>query len=315
MPINRKLIRLGKASLAVTLPAKWLRKHNLGEGDSVYIEDKEECLEVLPRPRELQYATQVAQVEIEPGEEGSAERIIISYYSAGYTGMRISFTKKTNKTLLKETIRRSLLRLIGLETFEEGEDYILLQMVADTSTMSIEKILSRMELLLKNNLRDLEDYIHTGQALHLKNIIERDEELDKFYFLLSRQITLSLKSSSYAEKVGIAQRPLLLPYFTYAKTLERMGDIFVSMARILLKGKEVTEEQVDLIKRAIEYGMTAFKKGDKNSKKELGKLYSSFFTRHQGHNLVGYLIGNMLSLSLDLLESRADLEALTPTQK
>jgi len=66
---------------------------------------------------------------------------------------------------------------------------------------------------------------------YLKSIIERDEELDKFYFLLSRQVALSLKSSSYAEKVGIPQRPLLLPYFNYAKTLERLGDVFVSLAK------------------------------------------------------------------------------------
>ncbi|AJB41173.1 MAG: phosphate uptake regulator PhoU [Thermofilum sp.] len=315
MPLARKLIRLGKASLAVTLPSKWLKKHDLKEGQDVYIEDRDDYLEIWPKPREAEEIKQEAQVEIEPGEEKSAERIIISYYSAGYTSIRISYPKKTNKTLLKENIRRSLLRLVGLEAFEEEENYFLLQMIADTSTISIEKIISRMELLLKNNLRDLEEYARTGHMQYLKSIIERDEELDKFYFLLSRQVALSLKSSSYAEKVGIPQRPLLLPYFNYAKTLERLGDVFVSLARILQRGQTVTEEQVEIIKKAVTCGINAFQRGDKVSKKELGKLYSSFFTQGKELTLITYLIGNVLSLSLDLLEARVDFEALTPVQK
>lgn len=107
MPLARKLIRLGKASLAVTLPSKWLKKHDLKEGQDIYIEDRDEYLEIWPKPREAEEIKQDAQVEIEPGEEKSAERIIISYYSAGYTSIRISYPKKTNKTLLKKILEEA----------------------------------------------------------------------------------------------------------------------------------------------------------------------------------------------------------------
>ena len=212
-------------------------------------------------------------------------------------------------------MKKSLLRLIGLEEFEEEEGYFLLQMIADTSNLSIDKIVSRMELLLKNNLRDLKEYTRIGQSVYLESIIERDEEIDKLYFLLSRQVTLSLKDSSYAEKIGIPQRAFLLPYFNYAKTLERLGDVFVSLARILQRGYSITEEQVELLEKAITCGITAFQRGDKSSKKELGKLYSSFFTQREELDLVGYLVGNTISLALDLLEARVDLEALLSVRK
>lgn len=310
MAYARKLIRLGKSSLAVTLPSKWLKRHSLREGDVVYLEEREEGLLVAPGLREQRERLEQARVELAPGEEESAERMIISFYQAGYSEIRIVYSGGRMPAGLLSQVRGSLARLVGLEVFEEGENYVQLQMVADTSTMSLERILSRMEILVKNDVRDLEDYYEEKDSSYLRSVVERDVELDKFYFLLSRQVALSLKSSSYAEKIGVKSRPLLLPYFNYGKTLERVGDVLVSIARALLAGESIAKSHLHTARRAVENGINVFRTGDKASKSSLVNLYSRYFSTTHRQSLVDYLVGNLLSLSLDMLESRIDLEAL-----
>ncbi|PLJ77976.1 MAG: hypothetical protein B7L53_02805 [Thermofilum sp. NZ13] len=303
----RRLVRLGKSSLSVTLPRRWVEKNNLKEGDTVFVEDYDTHLLITPaRPRE-EFREEVKVLEATHGDEDSVERMIIALYQAGYASIKVVSRSGRVTPELRETIRRTLKRLVGLEVFEEGSDYILLQMIADASTVEIPKVLSRMEVLILNSIKDLEEFAATGDTSYLKDIIERDEEIDKFYFLLSRQVALSIMYSWYSSKVGVQDRTLLMPLFNYGKTLERVGDVIASLARIAHL-VDITKEHVQLIRTSFENAVRAFKTGDQEAKMEITKTYREYFDRFDPSSLLDHLLGNILSLALDMLESRVELE-------
>lgn len=302
----RRLIKLGKASLAVTLPRRWVEERGLKEGDVVFVEEQGDVLLVSPSGRREEIPGDTKVLEAEPGDD-SIERMIIALYQAGYTAIKVVSRSGRVSPVLRETVRRTLKRLVGLEVFEEGSDYILLQMVADASTIEVPKVLSRMEVLVLNSIRDLEEFARTGDTSYLRDIIERDEEVDKFYFLLSRQVALSIMYDWYSSKVGIEDKTLLLPLFNYGKTLERLGDVLVGIARIAHL-VDLTENHVNLIRSVFNAGVKAFKTGDEEAGREVLRLYREHFGKFEVSSLLDHLLGNILSLVLDMLESRVEME-------
>lgn len=307
MSSPRKLLKLGKTSLAITLPRRWVEKNRLREGDLVFIEEYDTHLVVsLARTRE-ETIGETKILEAAPGDEDTIERMIIALYQAGYSTIKVVSSLGRVPLNLRESIRRTLKRLVGLEIFEEGSDYIVLQMLADTASIEVPKVLNRMEVLILNSIKDLEEFFKTGDTSYLRDIIERDEEVDKFYFLLSRQINLSILHSWYLAKIGIQNRTLLLPMFNYGKTLERIGDVLVNIARIA-HTVELTEEEIKVIREVFENGVKAFKTGDENAKVEITKKYKGYFEKFESSSLIDHLLGNIVSLALDMLESRIELE-------
>lgn len=311
MATARKLIKLGKSSLAVTLPRRWVESLGLKEGDLVLVDEHDDYLMILVADRRREEGRS-AHVRAGRGEEDSLARMIIALYQAGYDVIRIS-TPEGRVSALRESLRRTLSRLIGLEVVEEGADYIVLQMVTDAAAMSAERVLNRMEILVLNSLKDLDLYARSGDTSILADILERDEEIDKFYFLLSRQVSLALRNPAYLKQMGVEDRPLLLPIFNYGKTLERIGDVLVGLARAAAHAR-LESEAVETARRAVEAGIRAFHLGDENSKRNIVSLYTEYFSSPR-YSLVEHLIGNIVSLALDMLESRVELEVLQSGQQ
>lgn len=308
MVTARRLIKLGKSSIAVTLPRKWVAEQGLREGDLVLIDEQNGSLIISAARQAEPEASKVAYVSAKPQDE-SLERIIIALYQAGYDVIRVTVPGARTTQALREILRRTLTRLIGLEVVEESSDYVLLQMVADAAVMSLDRVLGRMELLVLNSLKELEIYARERDLEILRGIVERDEEVDKFYFLLSRQVSLALKNPAYLKQIGVEDRPLLLPLFNYGKTIERVGDVTVAIARgaPLI---DVPGSAIEVARRAIEAGVKVFRTGDDEGKRFLAGLYADYFSRVKLDSLLDHLIGNILSLSLDMVESRIEYEVL-----
>ncbi|MGC9107766.1 MAG: PhoU domain-containing protein [Infirmifilum sp.] len=310
MSTTRKLLKLGKTSLAVTLPREWVEKNGLREGDTLFLEEYDNYLLISPIMRREEFIEETKVLEAAQGDEDTVERMIIALYQAGYSSIKVVSTSGRVPLSLRETIRKTLKRLVGLEVFEEGSDYILLQMLANTASTEVPKVLNRMEVLILNSIKDLEEFVRTGDMSYLKDILERDEEVDKFYFLLSRQVNLSILYSWYLAKVGIPNKTLLLPIFNYGKTLERVGDVIVNIARIA-HIVELSEEDIRVIHEAFEAGIKAFKTGDEESKLVITKTYREYFEKFESSSLIDHLLGNIISLILDMLESRVELEVFS----
>ena len=307
---TRSLIRIGRSSLAVTVPKKWAERLGLEEGDPVYVQqDPTGKLVISVSPEKEAIAALEGVAEVGRGKEESVERIIIAYYQAGYFRIRIRFIGGRITARLRNTVRKSIGRLVGLEIIDEGSDYIVLETIVDAAAMRLDKVLSRMEILVVNSANDLYDFSVTGDKEILKTIIERDEDIDKFYFLLSRLVNMSLRLPWYSEKIGVEDTALLLPLYTYGKTIERIGDVLVSMARIASR-HGVSRDNARIVLDTLRRAISAFKTGDRGEMAAVANAYNLYFSNKSLDSLEEYLTGNLLSLCLDILESKIEIEAL-----
>jgi phosphate uptake regulator len=218
----RKIQLTGESTYIVSLPKTWVKKNKVEKGDVVYVIEKgEEIILRLKDEKEKE-----VEIKIKTNDMEFLGRLLITKYIQGYD--TIVFSAKDH---LDHRIRENLIQvssfLIGLEPFGESKDSITFRMLMKGGLNDMESI-ERMHDLSILSLRELIDYIDSGMNNEnmLNGIIQRDNEIDKFYFLILRQLSATDGFES-------------IIYGQVAKSLERISDHIEAVATLLKEGKRM----------------------------------------------------------------------------
>ncbi len=318
----RSIQKTGKSTFIISLPHRWVVKNKLGKGSKVFLKLLDDgsikvspfSLEEKPVSRES-----LATLEVKLEEVGSIERLLIAYYEAGYDTIRIRQEPYLSEKLRSE-VRRVLLRLSGLEIVEETASEMILQVIIDESQIPIKRTLERMENIVRSMLHDLKKGVLERNAKILESIIERDNELDKFYFFLGRQAVVAIKGKRISLSMGLEEPVLVLPYKTYGKCLEEMGDTLVSATRYLLSKSNTLDgnkilEILNHLEKSFEWAVKVFKENSGEAVKAVSNLYTSFFLSFEQQlyepDAMILSASRFLSLCIDVLEAHVEKQALT----
>lgn len=249
----RKLQCTGGGTYIISLPKKWIRKYALGRGDSFALFEQETGLFITPKFEEKKEK----QVEIAADE--SVSRKIMTSYTYGYTSLKIT-GDLTNE--IRTSIRETVDTLLGYEIIDEKENAIFIQDLLNPSELTTRKALKREYFLASSMHKDLTDSISSGTFHLASDIIARDSEVDKLYFLIVRQLRSALQNTGFAERVGVS--PLeCLDFRVVAKNVEEIGDSAEAASRSLLEmdtiPREVAEDLVEFSSLAYLMHETAFR--------------------------------------------------------
>ncbi len=203
-PQMRRVVKLGRSTLAVTLPKEWVESIKLKKGDYVLAEDGGENTLRLSKMKEKLYkAPKVCVINVDSVRSRSLlTRLIIGAYTVGHEliwlhsrhGIKLEQMMEVNKTLQK---------LVGLHIVEQTENIVLLQSLADPTKPSLDNSIRRLHLLtysmLENILRALLDW---DKSL-LDNVLFTGEECDKIYWLIIRQLLTAAGDKVMSESLGV----------------------------------------------------------------------------------------------------------------
>lgn len=249
----RKLQCTGGGTYILSLPKKWIEKYSLKRGDSFALFEQENGLFITPKFEEKKEK----QVEITADEFVS--RKIMTSYTYGYTTLQITGTL-TNE--IRSQIRETVDTLLGYEIIDEKEKVIFVQDLLNPSELTTEKALKREYFLASSMHKDLTEAISTGVFTLANDIIARDSEVDKLYFLIVRQLRSALQNTGFAEKVGVTSLECL-DFRIVAKNVEEIGDSAEAAARNLLGvtsiAGSIAEDLVEFSELAYSMHETAFK--------------------------------------------------------
>ncbi len=232
----RKLQMTGGASYTVSLPKGWVKEQGLKVGDVVA---------VLPRPDSS--LTLVAHEKIPSADDKSSEvtltaskdqdreeilRTFVAQYLAGYDVVRIRFptsAKPDLRTYLREAARRMF---VGSEIIEESKDELIVQCLSSYGDLPTPKIISRMSLISKLMLRDAVESVRSKDQALAEEVIKRDEEIDRFYLFIVRQLTMAVLNRSLIQEIGLSDPRDCLVYRVVSKSLERIADHATTIAEM-----------------------------------------------------------------------------------
>lgn len=243
----------GGGTYILSLPKKWIEKYSLGKGDSFALFEQENGLFITPKFEEKKEK----QVEI-AADEFIARKIMTSY-TYGYTAIKIT-GNLTNE--IRFIIRETVDTLLGYEIIDEKENSILIQDLLNPSELTTEKALKREYFLASGMHKDLTEAVSAGIFTSALDIISRDSEVDKLYFLIVRQLRSALQNTGFAEKVGVSSLECL-DFRIVAKNVEEIADSVEASSRNLLEissiAKGIADDLVEFSKLAHFMHETAFK--------------------------------------------------------
>ncbi len=227
----RKLISFGKNSYVVSVPKEWVKKNKLNKGDTVYINENLDGLQINAKERE-KTTEQIRVIMINTKGKGidQIQTEIISSYLAGYSvieirGENIAKDATKIKTILKE--------LAGMELVEETTTKIVAKDLMNIEELSIKVLIRRTDLIVRGMIDDLIKSIDEDQY---ESIFQRDIEVNRLVYLTKRAIRFAADNRKIREK--FQKRVIdLIKDWKIIGYLEALGDNTKRIARALTEVK------------------------------------------------------------------------------
>jgi len=225
----RKIQFTGRSSYIVSLPKKWVRGHNLKQGDVVpLILNPDGSITIYPRePREVsEKKTLEISREYSPD---MAIRLVISAYIQGYDVLEINLAEEM--PVYKVKIRKILQSLPGVEIILDESRRIVAKSLLDEDDVNLAELLSRIRSLILAMLGDLKLLVEGNGDEIFRDINDLENELDRFYFLIIRAVNRLLTRRGVTEESGIIRRTFdLLGILFIVRSIERIGDHIIRIA-------------------------------------------------------------------------------------
>jgi len=241
----RRVQETGGGTLLISLPKNWAQRCGLKRGSVVaVIKGKDGHLTVVPQ---YKIGKRVKRAVVFPSFHMVRE--LTGKYLLGDDLIEIK-----SRTRLPSNIRRQIRgaarRLVGLEIIEEGPNKMLLQCLLEPSSFPPDRILHREHLLSFGMHKDAVASFLKANRYLAEEVIERDEEVDRLYFLIVRVLRTAVLNPLLSEKIGLSLIDCL-DYRLAASFIESMGDQAVKIAQSVIKFSKnyISEVLLDHISR------------------------------------------------------------------
>jgi phosphate uptake regulator len=241
--VLHKVQRTPAGTFFVCLPRAWAEQHGLKKGVAVAITEASDGKLIIDPGCAAESSPRVAALK--PGPNLGRE--ILGCYLRGFDVIRVEAKERVDFEV-RNIVRRTVEQLIGLEIVEDDCLRIVLNCLLEPSGLHPEKILRRNYTIVADMHRDAVNSIIDGDVELAKNVIARDVESNKLYFLLVRVLRTIIQNSSLREKLGVSPSECL-DYRLAASLVEAIGDACVRMAlkTVELEGAKISEELKKLL--------------------------------------------------------------------
>ena len=234
---TRRVQLTGGATLIVSLPKDWAKKVGLQPGDEVIIISQPDMTLLLIPKKLSRTLPLVADINIAGDmSEDEVARLILTYYIAGYETMVINIEGGDPRLRrhVKDFVRR---KMIDSEVVDESSTRLVVQSILGVAELKIGEVFAKMLRVTRNMMDDLKSaLLRDGSNDLYADIAERDDEVDRFYWLAVRQLNRALISRYIMVSLGIEDPRNIGELFMVSKAIERIGDHIARIAYECMKG-------------------------------------------------------------------------------
>ena len=194
----RKIQRTGGGTFLVSLPKDFAEKNGFVRGTLVAVSEGVNGRLIIDPRYHLEKEPMVMVIKPTP----NTEREIIGGYLLGSDIIKVE-AKNRISPQIREDVKRALSSLIGLEIIEEDYSQIVMQCLLEPSAFPPEKILRRESAIASSMHRDAITALIENDVSLAKNVVSRDDDVDRMYFLLVRILRTLIQNPRLEDKLGI----------------------------------------------------------------------------------------------------------------
>ncbi len=225
----RRVQQTGGCTYIISLPKEWINKYEIKPKDTLgIITQPDGNLLITPKVDSVDY---IKTKEIDTEEIDDPNflfRILIGSYIVGITQIIIKSSRRF-KTDIRDCITHFTQIAIGPEIVEESSNYIVIKDTLNPKEMPFEKTIKRMYILAQNMHKDSITALKTKNGDLAKDVIKRDDDIDRLHWLIGRQAHIVLRDIILCQKMGITLEGAN-HYQQMSRFLERIADHAVKIA-------------------------------------------------------------------------------------
>jgi AbrB family looped-hinge helix DNA binding protein len=230
---ERRVLKAGHSSIAVTLPKPWAEAMNLRPGDLIVFDQNDDgtlYLKPAPPPGVVSGGVPYLVQAHSFTAPGVLDRLVVGAYRVGHDAIEI----RTEVPLAPERVeelQQAARGLIGVSVVAQEPNRILLQNFIDPSKYGLPQLVQRMKMILVAFLEESEQLV-VGRA-RSRRLGNLGEEANKVLALLVRQLFLASRDWSLARRIGSPDPRQLLEWRVVVHGLEELASALSEVAREL----------------------------------------------------------------------------------
>ena len=229
----RKIQVTGGSTYIISLPKTWIDQMGLKRSSVVSIVQRDD-MSLIIKPKGIESPEHVRKViiNIQQGEKpDSVVRRLVSSYVNGYNIIQVRSTEKRidleTRFAIKDFVRK---KLVGTEILSDLPNELTLQILLSYSELSVKDALRRMSLIAASMHRDAVQTLSTDNPRIAKEIVNMDDEVDRFSFYVIRLLNVASMDAHVLKESGIGTPRQCLGYRLITKSVERMADHATNIA-------------------------------------------------------------------------------------
>ncbi len=230
---ERRVLKAGHSSIAVTLPKPWAEAMNLRPGDLIVFDQNDDgtlYLKPAPIPGAASNGAPYLVTARSFDTPGVLERLVVGAYRVGHDAIEI----RSDLPLAPERVEELLQAargLLGVSVVAQEPTRVVLQNFIDPSKYGLPQLVQRMKMILVAFLEESEEVLSRRQRSRRVAILE--EEGNKVLALLVRQLFLASRDWSLARRIGSPDPRQLLEWRVVVHALEELAELFTTTLRTL----------------------------------------------------------------------------------
>lgn len=217
----RRVQKTGGSTLIISLPKRWAEATGTKSGDTLTISPGDrDTLIIDPHPIDKP-VSRLKKLSIDGSDPNHFFRRLIAVYICGFDTIEVHATEPITPEM-RAAIRNFTRMVIGPEITEEDMKSVLMKDLSDSAGFGLRSVVRRIFRITFSMLKDAIDAVKEGNLDVSRDVVSRDEEVDRFTWLLSKQYTLMLKKPRYQQDDPNVEESL--NFFLIGRILERVAD-------------------------------------------------------------------------------------------
>jgi phosphate uptake regulator len=230
---TRKITALGKYSLIVTLPKKWVRMNNLNQGDDVSLRVQPDLsLVISPSIEAVEKQREITLFFRAEEDENTIIRNIIGCYLNGYNTVKLESGRIF--TVEQQAAIRSIVRTLYMRIIKSTASSVILQTLMDETMASVVSGIERMHIITSSMCQDTLNAMKNWDEDLAMSVVSLEEDVDQFMYLLLRLIRCAAQTPSLAGQLGLDMVDCL-DCQTLVHRIERVADHTTNIAKSIIK--------------------------------------------------------------------------------
>ena len=230
----RKVQITGGSSYVITLPKEWIKSLNIKKNDSLGLLVQNDGTLLVTPDKIMEKKRKIKEYTVDSSTDKTfLFRLLVGAYVMGYSDIVIK-SKETMPPQVREAIRMFTQIAIGPEIVDEEPNLFVVKDLLSPMEMPFEKTVKRMYSLVESMHKDAIKALKNDNKELAENVISRDFEVDRLYWLATHQYNVILTDIILSKKMGLSQEDASY-YFLISRILERIGDHASILGENILK--------------------------------------------------------------------------------